>query len=113
MRSMRPLYLLFIFITFSSAHAAWKVGTKVLNVVPCPNKGCYISKNCSGSCRAFKAYSNPKKALETVGGSNPGSRVCKESFAGKVVVAQDEDGNQEGFCVFQDDSLLSLGGVWK
>lgn len=110
--SMRHLLLLiFILISFS-AEASWKVGTKVLDVIPCPNKGCYISKVCS-NCRAMSAYKNPKKELENFGGSNPGSRVCRESFGGTIVIASDEEGNQEGFCVFQDDSLLSLGGVWK
>lgn len=44
---------------------------------------------------------------------NPGSLVCKQDFNGSVVIAQDEEGNEEGFCVFADSSMISLSGVWK
>lgn len=113
---MKHLFLIFFILISSTAQASWKVGTKVLDVVPCPNKGCYISRACmekKKNCDALKAFSRPKKASYTYNGPNPGSIVCKEDFSGKVMIGTDGDGNQEGFCVFADKSLLSLSGVWK
>lgn len=98
-----------------STFAEWKVGTAVLDVVPCPNRDCYISKKCSTpvkKCSAMSAYKNPVKGIMENGGMNPGSGACK-SLKGNVNIATDESGNQEGFCVFNDKSVISLGGIWK
>lgn len=110
------LLLLFLTLLVSPAEAGvvWKIRDQVLDVVPCPNKNCYISRVClekKNSCDALKAYTFPKKGAYT--GPNPGSPVCRKEFSGKILVATDAEGNQEGFCVFPDETLLSLSGVWK
>lgn len=113
---MRAIILTLILLHSSFAFADWKVGSQKLAVVPCPNKGCYISKTClekKSKCSALKAYYNPIKGIHSFGGANPGSKICREQFSGKVNIATDEEGNQEAFCVFPDDTLLSLGGLWK
>lgn len=115
MKTFIFLFSLFTLIPLEVS-AGWKIRDTVLPVTTCPNKGCYISKSClekNAKCEAFKAYTHPKKGTMQFGGANPGSKVCKEGFSGNVNIAVDEDGNQEGFCVFADGSMLSLGGVWK
>lgn len=47
------------------------------------------------------------------GGTNPGSGVCQKHHQGSVFVARDEKGNEVAFCLFKDNSFLSLDGLWR
>ena len=110
----------FLFIThllFSlSAHADWKVADIKLDVVPCPEKNCLISKKCLNQkgtqCLAMAAQKNRVKSKPGAGGTNPGSQVCQQVHQAQVNLALDEQGNTVAFCHFKDDSFISLDGLW-
>lgn len=114
---MKKLFLILLTLLFTlCAHAVWKVEEVELDVVPCPNKSCYISQSClvkNKNCEAMKAYKKPFEGTLGPHGANPGSEVCKKKFNGAVNIARDEEGNESAFCVFEDKSMISLSGVWK
>jgi hypothetical protein len=116
---MKFLFFFFVLLLSNSplkSFAGWQIEGISIDVVPCPKKDCYISKDCGKNkpnCQALLAYSNKQKGHYKSGGANPGSSICKERFKGSVNIAVDPEGNQEGFCRFSDKSLISLGGIWK
>lgn len=94
--------------------ASWKIEASAIDLVPCPDKTCYISKNCSvKSCKAFNALMNKKNAKSLHAGKNPGSEICRKDWKSDVNIATDENGNTEAICRFDDGSMVSLGGLWK
>jgi putative hemolysin len=112
MNKLIPLFILFPFLAQAELH----LRNLPLKMVPCPNHACYISESClkdKKNCEAMKAYKNPAKGKVGIGGANPGSTVCREHFKGVVNIAQDDQGNEDGICVFKDKSMISLSGVWK
>jgi putative hemolysin len=98
--------------------ADFKVQGKSLQLTEDKNRHLTISTSCvkgegSYSC---DAYSGLKKLVgkgwpHRKGGANPGAVLCTESAGGKVVLAQDEKGNQNSFCEFPDGSYVSSGSL--
>ncbi|MCE3011523.1 MAG: hypothetical protein LW878_00505 [Proteobacteria bacterium] len=96
---------------------SWSVGGKSLEIARCPQQYCLISKACLSdqktACLALKAMKNKIQSDTGPGGTNPGSGVCQKHHQGSVFVARDEKGNEVAFCLFKDDSFLSLDGLWR
>jgi hypothetical protein len=69
------------------------------------NLGCQDKK-----CEAYekaKKFDNEKIPSELLrGGKNPRAVRCKVKMGGSVVIAQDDEGNQQSMCRFADDSFL-------
>jgi hypothetical protein len=70
----------------------------------------------NGACDASRALKRASsKAIgegELRGGKEPGAVLCRK-LSGDVVVGADSQGNQQGFCVFADGSLLTTSKLWK
>jgi hypothetical protein len=113
----RLILLLSLFITSSIRAESWSVGTKTLEIARCPKQYCLISAPCLSDqkieCQALKAMKNKVQSDTGPGGTNPGSGVCQKHHQGSVFVARDEKGNEVAFCLFKDDSFLSLDGLWR
>lgn len=79
-------------------------------------KGSAISSHClkkDAKCDALETIKNPPKVKfnkgDFNGGKNPGAVTCKKFKNTYVVIAKDLDGNQQSFCVFKDQSMVSTG----
>lgn len=79
-------------------------------------KGSAISGHClkkGTKCDALETIKNPPKVIfnkgDFNGGKNPGAVTCKKFKKTYVVIAKDLDGNQQSFCVFKDQSMVSTG----
>ncbi len=78
-----------------------------------------ISKSClkaksKFSCEAFLAtqkasFNFIKKDLK--GGKNPGAQICRLQLKGSIVYGVDENHNENTFCVFKDNSMISNGSL--
>lgn len=78
-----------------------------------------ISENCfsdevallKSKCDAARALSAPKSlsinSNEFIGGKNPGAVVCSQGLKMKVLVLKDSKDNENSFCVFNDQSMIS------
>ncbi len=107
------------FFFFSSVHAEtfWYYGPNKLEITFLKENKVFISTKCLNTkpeCLALQAIKNRQPGvIEDWGGANPGSRVCREKLTGKIFIATDGEGGTEAFCLFKDQSFVSLGGVWR
>lgn len=73
-----------------------------------------ISKDCQKKCLAYQSLSKIQKLdLARDGGANPGAIICIEQLKSKTVVMKDKDGDENGFCEFEDKSLIALGSLHR
>lgn len=114
---MKILILFIINCSSLFAESVWSYGSRKLEVEFLQNEKVFISKEClkvKKTCLAFRAISHPLPGIfSSFGGINPGSRVCSEKLLGKIFIATDEEGGTQAFCLFSDQSYVSLGGLWK
>ena len=92
----------------------WSIGEDAQSFVWVPEKA-WLSEACASTkkCQAYSALQDKVKLeASMLNGRNPASAVCKEKWKAKVVIARHGDETQ-GFCVFADDSVASLGGLLK
>lgn len=94
----------------------WKLGGHNLVFTRDEKNSLLISKSCeSKDCIAnsflkkvsYKSLSSEKLS----GGKNPGAVLCHESKIGEVVFLQDAKGNDNSFCLFKDDSMVSSSSI--
>lgn len=66
-------------------------------------------------CMALNAVKNKLKITFTeeqrAGGKNPASLICSIGYKGIVLVLQDADGNENSFCKFPDNSIVSASDL--
>lgn len=79
-------------------------------------KNSHISSHClkkDTKCDALNTINNPPKIQfnkgDFNGGKNPGAVICKKFKNTYVIIAKDLKGNQQSFCVFKDNSMVSTG----
>lgn len=111
----KPLIIAFFISSFlgsSQSHAEYFIDGKVLHLDTFEKDRLLISKKCAKKCKAYKAWQSAAKIkkIETYGGQNPGSVICK-SVGGVSVLAIDQDKNQNSFCKFNDDSVVDNGSL--
>lgn len=78
-----------------------------------------ISENCfnddvtleKSSCEAAKILKNKKSIVVSAdsfsGGKNPGAVACGVGLKKQVVILKDSKDNENSFCVFDDQSMIS------
>ncbi len=67
------------------------------------------------TCLAFKATQKASlfgiDEVDTAGGKDPGSPICKK-LAGHAVIATDDERNQEALCLFNDKSAIVMSALY-
>lgn len=61
-------------------------------------------------CEAAKALKNKNLKVDAVhfrGGKNPGAVACTEALKKKIIILKDSKNNENSFCVFEDESMIS------
>ena len=84
------------------------------------NLGLYLSANCVQpdhklKCRAYDVLalvSFDEVVSKLKGGVNPGAMICR-SVSGELTILKDAKGNENSFCRFGDDSLVSSGTMTR
>lgn len=113
---MKTLATLVVMLFSSSLLADWNIGGAKVDLVPCPQSACLVSRSCmnksQSTCLALKAAARKVKSKSGPGGTNPGSAVCTEQHNGKVYLAMDEKKRTVALCGFADQSFITLDSLW-
>lgn len=72
------------------------------------NRDCFKNKS---SCQAWKQASKHAKDKHHSSGKNPWAEKCKHVLKGEVVIGTDESQNENSFCLFSDQSVISCGSL--
>ncbi len=108
---------------FSQELVNWSIGNNRFVAQVMEKTGWLVSQQCFSDefqVKECMALASAKKAsLKNIapesfnGGKNPGSVLCKTFPSAKVLIAYDEKGNQNSFCLFQDHSFISNSSLVK
>lgn len=104
-------FLLIILSSLSFADEAkitYEIGNSIIFFAR--NENMIINKSCKSDCLAYKkgkiADSFKVDSKDLVGGKNPASVRCSKYLGGVVVIGKSEEGHQQSFCYFKDESYL-------
>lgn len=104
-----------LFAQFNEKEHFYLIGDDTFVFSENKEKDFLISAHCTkedSACEALEIFNNPPKINfykgELKGGKNPGSVICKK-YNAKVIIAKDLIDNQQSFCKFKDESMLSTG----
>jgi len=116
LKSVLIIYLI-IFANQSFAfEQVWKMGSMFLNMNEDSSKNILYSNSCSKKdCLALRltkdiTFKNLRKD-SLLGGKNPGAVLCKEVLKMKIVYLKDMSGNENTFCLFNDNSMISSSSI--
>lgn len=105
--------ILLLLILISSAIAADKLILRIADLHLQFQKvdNIFVNGSCvDKKCEAYKkskAFEKKEVSPELLsGGKNPSSVKCRTLLNGKVVIAKDQEGNEQSLCWFSDDSYL-------
>lgn len=109
------LNLFFISNTFSN-EVIWKAGKQFVSLYEDKEQNLLYSNECRKSkCDALKLTKNLnwKNVADdaTLGGKNPGAVLCKELLKQTIVYMKDLSGNENTFCLFKDNSVISSSSL--
>jgi hypothetical protein len=120
MRCLLFALLLGLISVASAADPEFRVGGELLRLRWLDKvSGILITQDCGEkkSCKALEAHMESQRPAEksvkypTADGINPGSLACRHRFSAEVFLATGRPGETQGFCRFQDKSIISLNGL--
>ena len=98
---------------------------ELLTRVPLASLSVRLSASCLGKNGEFQCEAG-RSALKTQaptflpqwgstqeGGAEPGSRLCRETFRGRVLFGRNQRGDVNAFCAFPDASIISTGSLYS
>lgn len=96
----------------------WREGDLFYPFLIHAETGALISKACvesMGGCQALKAVKKKLKMefteAQLAGGKNPSSLLCSIGYKGEVLIFKDSMGNENSFCRFPDQSMVSANDL--
>lgn len=86
---------------------SYNPSTKILISDTCVDESQSLEKS---KCESAKALKNKNIKIDAVhfrGGKNPGAVACTEGLKKKIIILRDSKDNENSFCVFEDESMIS------
>ena len=104
-----------LFCLTTSALASDKIfKIKDQSVIVSNENGIMANRDCIKSKSTCSAYVTARKFAQTKvqsSGKNPHSVKCKDILKGEVVIGIVEAGNENSFCLFPDQSVISCSSL--
>ncbi len=115
----RPFYLALFLLVTTKAHAEisiYKMGERFLSFEVISEENILINESCKKKCLAYKSLSalsfKSIQSSDLEGGKNPGAVLCKKILSSQVLYLKDLNGNENSFCLFSDQSIISNGSLY-
>ena len=75
------------------------------------NRDCMAFKDTCLAIKKAKTLRGLASIESGLGGKNPMSLICSKKMSGRVVVATNEDGDSNSFCILPDDSMIATASL--